>query len=462
MTTPPGGRQLPLFAPSQSPLLCLDMTHRLVGLTALLDWVELEAIAQSVRRRKLKSRAGRRPHLRALVGAVVLMGTRRMTYREAEDQIRHYGPARYLCGLTESTWTPDHTTIQDFTELMGEDGLRELNEYILREAAESGLLDLRMVVGDTTAQEAPMSYPTEVGLMSGFLRMVTRSTKRAGRTLQSFGRSIRGELEKGARLAGKYRWFSKSKEERLDAGQKLLGVVKRIKRKLGEALRGSKRGKSQLTKYAKVARRKLESLHDAMERLAPQIQYWLDTGWVANKKLVNLLLPEVCSIPRGKAGKDVEFGLKWGVTRLGGGFLIGSVDAGRGNFSDKKHVLEAVQDCIRLFKRPPVGFAYDRGGYSDRNVARLTELNVKEVGLAPLGRAPWAVDKATRKRLSRERVKVEGSIGALKSGRYTFNRPNVRSTHMLMTCGQRSVLGYNLNRLVNLTAARNGFQPVGG
>ena len=440
MTTPPGGRQLPLFAPSRSPLLYLDPNHRLVGLTTLLDWVELEAIAQGVRRRKLKSRAGRRPHLRALVGAVVLMGTRRMTYREAEDQIRHYGPARYLCGLSESMWTPDHTTIQDFTELMGEDGLRELNEYILREAAESGLLDLRT---------------------SGFLRMVARSTKRAGRALQGFGRSIRGQLQKGARLAGKYRFFSKSKEERLDAGQKLLNVVQGIKRKLGKALRGSKRGKSQLKRYAKVARQKLESLHAAMERLAPQIQYWLDTGWVANKKLVNLLLPEVCSVPRGKAGKDVEFGLKWGFTRLGGGFLIGSVDAGRGNFSDKKHVIEAVQDCIRLFERPPIGFAYDRGGYCGQNVARLTELNVKEVGLAPTGAAPWAVDKATRKRLSRERVKVEGSIGALKSGRYTFNRPNVRSTHMLMTCGQRSVLGYNLNRLVSLVAARNGFQLVG-
>ena len=50
----------------------------------------------AITRRQLELFAGRKPHLRALIGAVILMATRRMTYREAEDQIRHYGPTRYL------------------------------------------------------------------------------------------------------------------------------------------------------------------------------------------------------------------------------------------------------------------------------------------------------------------------------------------------------------------------------
>lgn len=384
-----------------------------------------------------------------------------MTYREAEDQIRHYGPARYLCGLTDGTWTPDHTTIQDFTELMGEDGMRELNEYVLCQANDSGLVDTKIAVGDTTAQQAPMSYPTEVGLMSGFLRMVGRATKRAGGRLRKFGRAIGGQLKKGERFAGKYRFFSKTKAQRLDAGQKLLGVVRGIKRRLGKALKETERGKARLKGYAKVARQKLEVVHNGMERLAPQIQYWLNTGWVAKKKLVNLLMPEVCSIPRGKVGKDVEFGLKWGFTRLGGGFLIGSVDPDLGNFNDTKHVVESVKDCVRLFGETPCSYAYDRGGHSSKNVERLGRLGVKEVGIAPKGSAPWAVGKAAQRRLRSERVKVEGSIGALKSGRYTFDRPNVRSTHMLTTCGQRSVLGYNLNRLVAQTTAAAGARLVG-
>jgi hypothetical protein len=461
MTAPPGSRQLSLLPPSRSPLLSLDPNHRLVKLTELLDWVELEAIAQGVRRRKLKSRAGRRPHLRALVAAVVLMGTRKMTYREAEDQIRHYGPARYLCELTDSTWTPDFTTIQDFTELMGEDGLGELNEFVLRHAHGAGLLDLRTVSGDTTAQEAPMSYPTEVGLMGAFLGMVSKATKRAGKAMRQFGRGMAKQFDKGRRLLRHYRFFSKDKAERLATGHKLLKVVKGIKNKVDKALQKTKRGKAQLKKYSKVARQKLEHLCETMDRLAPQIQYWLDTGFVAKKKIINLLLPEVCSIPRGKVGKDVEFGLKWGVTRLGGGFLHGSVDPSRGNFNDKKHVVESVDDCIRLFEESPITYAYDRGGYSRQNLNKLRDLGVQEPGLVPAGSAPWPVNDKAQKKVRTARANVEGSIGALKSGRYTFNRPQVRSTHMLMTCGQRSILGYNLNRLLQLVAQRNEIALTG-
>ena len=70
-----------------------------------------------------------------------MMGTRKLTYREAEDLIRYYAPARYLCGLTESNWTPDFTTIQDFTELMGEQGVRLINQYVVGLAVEKKLAD---------------------------------------------------------------------------------------------------------------------------------------------------------------------------------------------------------------------------------------------------------------------------------------------------------------------------------
>ncbi|MEO0815635.1 MAG: hypothetical protein AAFY60_22460, partial [Myxococcota bacterium] len=190
-------------------------------------------------------------------------------------------------------------------------------------------------------------------------------------------------------------------------------------------------------------------------------RYWLDTGWVAKKKLVNLLMPEVCSIPRGKAGKDVEFGLKWGLTRFGGGFLLGHAGAERGNFNDKKHVEESVTETKELFGDAPQTYAYDRGGYSQKNIQTLSQLGVRRVGIAPPGSAKWEVDDKTRRRVRRERVKVEGSIGALKSSRYGFNRPNVRSTEMMLASGHRSILGYNLNRLLQRVAEREEIQLAG-
>ena len=167
-----GSTQKELFGLSRRPLISVDPKHELVRLTDELDWTKLEETAHKIRRSKLKSAAGRPPKLRPLIGAIILMAVRRVTYREAEDLIRHYGPGRYLCGLTETDWTPDFTTIHDFAVLMGEDGIRSLNEEVVKQAVVEGLADPKMLVADTTAQEASIPWPNEMGLMGAFVNTV--------------------------------------------------------------------------------------------------------------------------------------------------------------------------------------------------------------------------------------------------------------------------------------------------
>ncbi len=60
----------------------------------------------------------------------------------------------------------------------------------------------------------------------------------------------------------------------------------------------------------------------------------------------------------------------------------------------------------------------------------------------------WSVSERMRKRITRERARVEGSIGTLKSSRYGFNRPRARSTAAMERCGHRAILGFNLRKLV--------------
>ena len=156
-----GSRQPELFGRSKSPTIPIEPNHRLVLLTDETDWTELEAREEEIRASKLKNAAGRPPRLRALMGALLLKATRDMTWREAEDLIRHYAPARYLCGLTETDWSPDFTTMHDFAVLLGEDGVKLINEYAVTWAVDEKLADPSVVVGDTTAQEAavPLSLP---------------------------------------------------------------------------------------------------------------------------------------------------------------------------------------------------------------------------------------------------------------------------------------------------------------
>jgi hypothetical protein len=165
----------------------------MVVLTDTVDWTEMELQAEKVRAKKLKNAAGRPPNLRATLGALTLMAIRRMPYREAEEQIRYYAPARYLCGLTETDRTPDFTTIQDFAQLLGEDGLRLINEAVVKQAVALGLADPKVAVADMTAQEAAIPHPNEMGLLGGFVKSIAAAAKRVSTNIQVVGKSPRSD-----------------------------------------------------------------------------------------------------------------------------------------------------------------------------------------------------------------------------------------------------------------------------
>jgi hypothetical protein len=454
-------RQPDLISRSKRPTIPIAEDHRLVQVTDTLDWSEMEEQAQQIRSAKLKNAAGRPPHLRATLGAMLLMATRRLTYREAEDLICYYAPARYLCGLTETEWTPDFTTIQDFTELMGEEGINLINQYVVQLAVKQKLADPRTLVADTTAQEAAIPYPNEMGLMSGFLRSVAAAGRKVGRAMKGFVEQTVSQFQVAGQKAREYRLFAKTKESKDRVMTQMITIVEKLNAHLGKALGEAAAQGAKLRKYAIVAKSKLVQLHETMSKLLPQIRYWIRTGYVASGKIISLHIPQLYSIVRGKVGKSVEFGLSWGIRRLAGGYLLATLAQDRRALQDTKFAVRAVKDHVALFGKAPLAYAYDRGGYSAENVSALRKLGVKEVGLAPRGRTPWSVSRPVRDRLVRERALVEAGIGTIKGSRYGFNRPAARSDSMMGACGQRAVLGFNTNKLVRELAGRKEMRLSG-
>ena len=458
-----GNRQPELFARSTKPVIAIEMNHRLVRLTHELDWTELEEVVEEIRARKLKNAAGRPPRLRALIGAVVFRATRRITYRETEDQIRHYAPARYLCGLTETEWSPDANTIQDFEELLGEGGMKRLNEYVVMEAVEEELADPKVLVADTTAQEAVIPYPNEMNLMTTVLTAIAAASSRAGGALKAFGTAMAARFAEGRKRLREFRLFAKdkAKKARMMLTSEMTDVVENVQAHLARALQAAEPHKQRLVKYANVAHAKTKQLHETMSKLLPQIRYWIKTGFVAANKIISVHIPELYSIVRGKAGKKVEFGLQWGIARIGGGFLRATVATDRRALVDSRFAVKAVDDHIALFGKAPEGYAYDRAGYSEDNVVMLKAKGVMHVALAPRGRAQWQVRGAMKDKLIRERAQVEGGIGTVKHSKYGFTKPAARSAPAMAMCGQRAVLGYNLNKFVRGLAERNKMVLVG-
>jgi hypothetical protein len=238
-------------------------------------------------------------------------------------------------------------------------------------------------------------------------------------------------------------------------------IVGRINEHLGKELHAACERRVRLRKKSLVAKRKLEQLHQTMSMLLPQIRFWLRTGAVASQKIIRVHIPQLYSIVRGKVGKAVEFGLRWGITRLHGGYLLATVAQDRHELLDNRFVQKAVEDLIAMFGKAPRAFAYDRGGYSTKNLRKLKALGVREAALAPRGRTPWPVGHEVRKPLLRERAQIEAGIATIKAARYGFNCPAARSEAMMGACGQRAVLGFNTTKLVRELAARKGLARKG-
>jgi hypothetical protein len=161
-------------------------------------------------------------------------------------------------------------------------------------------------------------------------------------------------------------------------------------------------------------------------------------------------------------GKKVEFGLRWGITRLRGGFILASLAKDRTDLQDADYAVGAVEQHIALFGKAPRGYAYDRAGHSKENIALLRRRGVRQIAVAPRGKARWAVAGRIKDQLVRERAQIEGCIGAVKSPRYGFHRPAARSTEMMGVCGQRAVLGFNLNKLIRELTKRDQLAAAAG
>lgn len=449
-------RQLPLLGRSECYIpLAIDPNHSMVRLTHEIDWQLLEEIARERRSLVVKSSRGQQPNYRANCGAVVVRALKSLDLRSTEDMVRNYLPARYMCDLHNSHWTPDHDTIWEFEAMLGEEGLSLFNQHVLKNAEAHGFLDILGLCSDTTAQEAKIPYPNEVGLMGSFGKSIARSLGTLGTAAAGFKNKIKGKLRELAKNLRKHRLFAKTKEARLKIATKMSQVSKEVLQDLGNmigSISRNVRGKK------KRAANHICEAYTAMMQLIGQIDHWIKTGWVVPEKIISLFQTDLRSIPRGKIGKDIEFGLKWGINQVRGGYVhIFMMKEMRS--SDCDYAVEAIREHIRIFGNAPKEYGFDRGGWSVPHMERMEGLGVKRVAVAPKGKEPWRVSKSCENRIKRERAQVEGKIGTMKH--YGFNKPEERSTPGMKRAARRAELRFNLGKyLRDLTASPMNREPA--
>lgn len=404
-----------------------------------LPWRELGAEANRWRAKKVDLDDGRPLNLRLHLGALIVQGMNGWTDRETEDMVAHHAGVRMLCGLLYSRETIDHTSIETFRNQLGEEGVEGINRIVVESAVGVGFTGSGLCSSDTTVQESPISYPTEVGHL-----------KKIAEKLSGIGHKIRKRLSKKlAKLSEavqytftKIRLFTRGKGKGKAAQRKALaqelrcavGRMERLVRGKVNGLRGSAR-----EEYSKAM--------GQYRLMLTQIRHWMRTGFHRPGKLVSLWETNARAIVRNKASKTVEFGRRWIVTRLAKGYIIGKACAKLGGGSDARIIEEVLSHFERMMGSLPLLVVYDRGGDGPVNHATLARRKIRHNGIFRKGKVSQpGLGRNTMLKARRERASSEASIATIKHSRYGFNRPRARTSDGCVLKGHAAILGANLAR----------------
>lgn len=426
------------LAPGVSVNVGPDSQYRV--LAQIFPWVEAAEIVNHYRSEKVDIENGRILDLRAHIGALIVQTMNGWTDRQTEEMVRYHAGVRLLCGLEGTTTTMDRTRIEAFRNCVGKTCAEELNQMVLRSAQGAGFTGIEICAADTTVQESPIAYPTEVGHMKNIAEKIFGFGKRLGLKSDAGLGKLKDKVQG---LFTSIRLFTRGKtEQALEKKKKLAKKMNsRVQKmvRLAKADLESKRGK-----LATQARKQLDLYGHMLE----QIKIWMKTGFHPKDKIISLWDTTARAISKGKSGKSVEFGRRWIITRLMGGYVTGTPCQKIGADADTQIADEVIMNFMDTFGEVPESFIYDRGADSKKNSVFLDEVGVENICIFPKGRRKMNVAPAVLEMARRERSLNEASIANLKSKKYNFTKPRARSQQTCDHKGFSAMLGFNLNLLL--------------
>ena len=406
----------------------VDHNHPLLQLKRALPWEALCEVMTRHWRQAGKNTDGR-PGLAwdvaLYVPLVVLMLVKHLHARDMEAYVAENVVARVFIGRQDDPRPQirDHSNIARAYTALGQDGVEEVNALVLHVAQDYGFADVRNLSSDTTAQELPIGYPNEPGILRGW-------AQRCGRALvQLKTRGVWGvdhalaQVQTILRSVKEHHLFPKGKQAKRQVLTRLLTEVGQLVVHTRPLLRRLGDSRDRVPQRATAT---LVAMHEVAKRLIPQIVQWITTGVVAKGKIVHAGITQARALVRHKAGKEVEFGLPYLLSRLGGGYIFGTLI--RGVVDESKMPLQALAGYRALFgaHATPELVVYDQGGDATATLKALAHEGVKQLGIQPKGQRAWHVAEDVRQTVSSERGKTEGIIGTLKTDKYGFNKPKER------------------------------------
>ena len=148
----------------------VNHNHPLLQLKRALPWEALgEVMTRHWRQagKNVDGHPGLAWDVALYVPLVVLMLVKHLHARAMEAYLAENVVARVFIGRQDDSQPQirDHSNIARAYTALSKDGVEEINALILHVAKDSGFADVRILSSDTTAQELPIGYPNEPGIL---------------------------------------------------------------------------------------------------------------------------------------------------------------------------------------------------------------------------------------------------------------------------------------------------------
>ena len=416
----------------------VPLNHPLLQLKRALPWDALSEVMERQWRRAGKNTDGR-PGLpwdvALYVPLMVLMLVKHLNAREMEAYVSENVVARVFMGRQDDPQPPDSGSFQyrpGLCTALGKDGVEEVNALMLHVAHDRGFADASILSSDTTAQELPIGYPNEPGILRGWAQRCGRALATAQNPRGGGGRygtrAGADDPQDGQRTPPVYQGQT-GQAPGVDAPAHRGGPVDRA-----HPAHGAGAGREPRPCHATRSDHAV-AMHEVAQRLIPQIVQWITTGVVAKGKIVHVGVTQARALVRHKAGKEVEFGLPYLLSRLGGGVYFWDLDPRRGGRVEDALAGAGGYRAIFGAHATPMLVVYDRGGYATTTLRALAHEGSSRLASSPKASGAWHVAEAVRETVRSERGKTEGIIGTLKTDKYGFNKPKERLWQTLEMAG---------------------------
>jgi hypothetical protein len=422
--------------------------HPLIRLKQALDWVAITEVMVIHWRRAGKNVDGG-PGLpwpvSLYVPLLVLMWLKSYHSRQMEEYLSESVVARRFLALQDAELEPlrDHSSIARAEAALGAEGKAAVNAVVIKTAQQLQFTDGKILSSDTTVQEPAIGYPNEPGILKGLAERIARALKKLRAGGVQGAKEGSAQAQEVSRNVKHYHLFAKTKAEK----QKILAAtVKQSEALIARTQAVLQQVSARCGRVKQRAAATLRRMVAVAQTLLPQIQQWMRTGRVATEKIIHPGITVARAITKGR-GK-VKFGMKWLLNRLLGGYLFGRRVAARADENTMPQ--EALKEYRQVFgaKATPKLVVYDRGASLAVAARGLKRAGVQRVGIPPRGQGEWLVGEREQKRVKSERGKTEGSIGRLKSRKYSFSHRQERSVETQDAAGQRAIVSVNLTTLM--------------